>query len=159
MSNSDGSRSIPARCYRDFAIPPANLPPPPGHRWPAVTLQSFTHPLLLHTAASQSARPGLLGDIFAVPQQAHGFPFLTASHISSSSPQAPPARGGSLRPPSSGKPAGTGSRKAHDSSPRSPAGRHQPLRPLNTTQRHPDAAPFPASLTELLFSFPSSPLH
>ena len=116
-------------------------------------------PLLLHTAASQSARPGLLGDIFAVPQQAHGFPFLTASHISSSSPQTPPARGGSLRPPSSGKPAGTGSRKARDSSLRSPAGHHQPLRPLNTTQRHPDAAPFPASLTELLFSFPSSPLR
>lgn len=68
------------------------------------TLRSLAHAFLLHTATSQSARPGFLGDIFAVLQHTHGFPFLTASHISSSSPQTPPLWGGSLHPPSSGKP-------------------------------------------------------
>lgn len=158
VRDPNASHSTPAQCYQDFAILPANLLAPPGHCWPKVNLRSLAHPIFLHTATSQSARPGLLGDIFAVPQQAHGFPFLTASHISSSSPQTPPARGGSLCPLSSRKLADAGSGKACNSSLRSPASCHQPLCTLNTTQRHPGTAHFPASLAELLFSFPSASL-
>lgn len=85
----DATETLPPHLH------PSILPHLWCHPCPAATL--WSPQCHLSTLSSSMpllpTRPELQGEIFAAPQQALGFPFLTASHISSCGPQMPPSLG------------------------------------------------------------------